>query len=81
MSTVIKEEEASYVLFSIIMSFIPGSIICVGMILLDLLQYVICIVMIDLSSTFYCTPVLISKSLNMFMSYFWIKIKVKVLLF
>jgi hypothetical protein len=37
--------------------------------------------MIDLFITSDCTIVLISKSLVMFISYFWIKIKLKVILF
>jgi hypothetical protein len=52
------------------------------MILLDnSLQYLICIVMIDLSSTCDSIVVLIYKSLVMFMTYFCIKIKLKALLF
>jgi hypothetical protein len=57
-------------------------LICVGMILLDnLLQCFLFIIMIDLSSTFDSTIVLIYNSLFMFMIYFWIKIKLKVLPF
>jgi hypothetical protein len=55
--------------------------ICVGMIMLDLLQCLICIVVIDLSNTFDSIVILICNSLVMFMIYFWIKIKLKVLLF
>jgi hypothetical protein len=51
------------------MSFILSMIICVGVILLDLLQYLICIVMIDLSTTCDSTIILICNSLVMFMSY------------
>jgi hypothetical protein len=52
--------------------------ICIDMIVLDdLLQCLICIVMIDLSSTCDCTAILICKLLDMFMSYFWIKLKTK----
>jgi hypothetical protein len=80
--TVVKENEASYIIFSQIMPYILSMMICIDMILLDnLLQYLICIIMIDLSSTRDCTSVLICKSLVMFMSYFWIKIKLKMLLF
>jgi hypothetical protein len=49
-SIVIKEGEAMHILFSQIMSYILGIIICVGTILLDnLLQYLMFIAMIDLS--------------------------------
>jgi hypothetical protein len=47
----------------------------------NLLQCLIYFVMIDLSSTCDCTIVLICKSLVIFKSYYWIKIKLKVLLF
>jgi hypothetical protein len=80
-STIIKEEETSYVLFSLIMSYVPNFVICIGMILLYLLQYLICIILIDLSSTFDSTADSIYNPLFMFMIYFWIKIKLKVLLF
>jgi hypothetical protein len=63
------------------MSFILNMMICVGMIMLDLLQCLICIVVIDLSNTFDSIVILICNSLVMFMIYFWIKIKLKVLLF
>jgi hypothetical protein len=49
--------------------------------MLDLLQCLICIVVIDLSNTFDSIVILICNSLVMFMIYFWIKIKLKVLLF
>jgi hypothetical protein len=55
-------------------------IICIDMSLVDLLQYLICIVWIYLYSTYDSTNVWICKSLVMFMSYFWIKIKLKVIL-
>jgi hypothetical protein len=57
-------------------------LICVGMILLDtLLQYFLFIDVIHLSSTFDSTIVLIFNLLFMFKIYFWIKIKLKVLIF
>jgi hypothetical protein len=57
-------------------------IICIDMILLDnLLQRLIYIIMIDLSSICDCTTVLIYKLLDIIMSYFCIKIKLKILLF
>jgi hypothetical protein len=80
-STVVKEEEASYIVFSLIMSYMLNLVICIGMILLDLLQCSIYIVVIDLSSTYDSTTILICNSLFMFMIYFLIKIKLKVLLF
>jgi hypothetical protein len=51
------------------------------MILLDLLQCLFCIVVIDLFSTFVSNVVLFCNSLVMFVIYFWIKIKLKVILF
>jgi hypothetical protein len=63
------------------MSYMLNLVICIGMILLDLLQCSIYIVVIDLSSTYDSTTVLICNSLFMFMIYFLIKIKLKVLLF
>jgi hypothetical protein len=78
---VIKEEESSYVLFSNHPLHTAYVLICICMILLDnLLQWIICIVMIDLPSSYNYNVVLICKSLVMFMSYFWIKKKLKVLL-
>jgi hypothetical protein len=75
-------EEVTYVLNSRIMSYILNMLIYVGMILLDnLLQCFLFIVVIDLSSNFDNTVVLICNSLFMFMIYLWIKIKLKVLLF
>jgi hypothetical protein len=62
------------------MSYILNILICVGMILLDsLVQCFLFIIMIDLSSTFDNTVVLICNLL--FIIYFWIKIKLKVLIF
>jgi hypothetical protein len=56
---------------SSIMSYILNVLICVDMILLDnLLQYFMFIDVIDLSSTFNNTIILIYKSLFMFMIYF-----------
>jgi hypothetical protein len=64
------------------MSFILSMMICVAMVLLDnLLLGLIFIAMLDLSSTCDSSTVLICKSLVMFMSYFWIKIKLKVLIY
>jgi hypothetical protein len=63
------------------MSYMLNLVICIGMILLDLLQCSIYIVVIDLSSTYDSTTILICNSLFMFMIYFLIKIKLKVLLF
>jgi hypothetical protein len=80
-STVIKEQEALYVLFLTIMSFIMNLMICVGMILLYLLQCLFNIVVIDLFSTSDSVVVSFFNSLVIFMIYFWIKIKLKVLLF
>jgi hypothetical protein len=99
-STVVKEEEASFVLLYLIMYYMLNLVICIGMILLDLLQCLICTVVINLSSIFDSTAVWICNSLFMFMIYFfflrtlipstqetegyiyfWIKIKLKVLLF
>jgi hypothetical protein len=78
--TVVNKEESLYILFSQIMAYILCMIICADMILIyNLLQCLICIVMIDLSSTCDCTAVLIYKSLIIFISYFCIKIKLKVL--
>jgi hypothetical protein len=63
------------------MPYILSMMICIYMIMLDnLLQCLICIVRIDLSSTCDCISIFICKSLVVFMSYFWIKIKLKVLL-
>jgi hypothetical protein len=56
-------------------------VICIGLILLDLLKCLICIVVIDLSSIFDGPAVLRCNSLFMFMIYFWIKVKQKLLLF
>jgi hypothetical protein len=55
---------------------------CVGMILLDnLLQYLLFIIVIDLSKTCDSTANLICITLLIFMIYSWIKIKLKVLIF
>jgi hypothetical protein len=64
------------------MSYILNILICIGMILLDsLLKYFMFNVVIDLSSTFDNTVVLIYNLLFMFIIYLWIKIKLKVLIF
>jgi hypothetical protein len=64
------------------MSYILNMLICVGMILLDnLLQYLLFIAMIDLSSIYGSTANLIYNALVMFIIYPCIKIKLKVLIF
>jgi hypothetical protein len=64
------------------MSYILNILTCLDMILLDiLLQCFLFIVVIDLSSTFYIIVVLIFNLLFRFVIYFWIKIKLKVLIF
>jgi hypothetical protein len=64
------------------MSYIFNMLICVGMILLDnLLQCFLFIAMIDLSRTCGTATSLIYYALVMFMIYFWIKIKSKVLIY
>jgi hypothetical protein len=82
-STIIEEEETSYVLLSLIMCYMLSLMICcIVMILLDnMLQCLISIVMINLSSTCDYIVVWICNSLVMFMSYFSIKLKLKMLLF
>jgi hypothetical protein len=63
------------------MSFILDILICVGMILLDsLLQCFLFIAVIHLSSTFDTVVHSIYNLLFMFIIYFWIKIKLKVLI-
>jgi hypothetical protein len=79
-STTINED--TYVLNSRIMSNLLNILICVGMILLNsLMQYFMFIVVINLSSTYDTTVVSIYDLLFMFIIYFWIKIKLKVLIF
>jgi hypothetical protein len=57
-------------------------LIYVGMILLDnLLQYLLFIIMIDLTTTCGTVASLICYALVMFMIYSWVKIKLKVLIF
>jgi hypothetical protein len=74
-------EEATYIRNSRIISYILNILIYVGLILLDnLLQYVMFIVVMDLLRNCGNTIVLICNLLVMFMSYFWIKIKVKMLI-
>jgi hypothetical protein len=80
-STIVKDEKTPYVLFSLITYYMLNLVICIVMILLDLLQCLICIILIHLSTTYDSTIVLICNLLFMFMIYFWIKIKLKVLLF
>jgi hypothetical protein len=64
------------------MSYILNMLIYVGMILLDnLLQYLLFIVVIDLSITCDSLATLIYNALVMFMSYSLIKIKLKLLIF
>jgi hypothetical protein len=64
------------------MSYILNMLICVGIILLDnLLQYLLFIVVIDLSITCDSLATLIYNALVMFMSYSLIKIKLKLLIF
>jgi hypothetical protein len=57
-------------------------LIYVGMILLDsLLQYLLFIIMINLTTTCGTAASLICYALVMFMIYSWVKIKLKVLIF
>jgi hypothetical protein len=63
------------------MSYIFNMLICVAMILLDnLLQYLLFIATIYLSTTCGTAATLICNALVMFMIYPWIKIKLKVLI-
>jgi hypothetical protein len=58
------------------MSYIFNMLICVGVILLNnLLQYLLFIVIIDLSITCDSTATLVCNALVVFMIYSWIKIK------
>jgi hypothetical protein len=59
------------------MCYVLNLVIWTSMILLDLLQCLIYIIVIDLSSTYDRTVVSIFNSLFMFMIYFWVKIKLK----
>jgi hypothetical protein len=71
-----------YDLSSQIMSYLLHVLICVAMILLDnLLQCLLFITMIDLSRTYDSIATLICNALVMFMIYYWIKIKLKVLIY
>jgi hypothetical protein len=64
------------------MSYILNMLLCVCMILLDnLLQCLLFIAMIDLSRTCDSTVSLICYALVIFTIYFWIKIKLKVLIY
>jgi hypothetical protein len=71
-----------YVLDSRIMSYILNISICVGMILLDiLLQWFLFITVIDLASIFHSTFVSLWNLVFSSIIYFWIKIKLKMLIF
>jgi hypothetical protein len=75
-------KEDTYILHSRTMSYILNILICVGMILLDsLLQCFLFIFVIDLSITFDNIVVSICNLLFMFIIHFFIKIKLKVLIF
>jgi hypothetical protein len=64
------------------MPYILNKLICVDMILLDsMLQYFLFIVVIGLSSTFDNIVILVYNLLFMFIIYFWIKIKLKLLIY
>jgi hypothetical protein len=64
------------------MSYILNMVICVGIILLDnLLQCLLFIAVINLSRNYDNTAILICNALVMFMIYFCIKIKLKILIF
>jgi hypothetical protein len=64
------------------MSYILNMLICVGMIFLDnLVQYLLFIIMIDLSRTCGSTTSLIYYALVMFLIYSWVKVKLKVLIY
>jgi hypothetical protein len=64
------------------MSYIFNMLICLGMILLDnLLQCLLFVAMIDLSSTCGTAASLICYALGMFLICSWIKIKLKVLIY
>jgi hypothetical protein len=79
---VVKEPNVMYGFSDKIMSYILNMFICVGMILLDnLLQCLLFIAMIDLSSACDNTTSLIWYALVMFIIYFLIKIKLKVLIY
>jgi hypothetical protein len=79
---IVKESQVTYGSFSQSMSYILNMLICVGIILLDnLLQYLLFIVVIDLSITCDSLATLIYNALVMFMSYSLIKIKLKLLIF
>jgi hypothetical protein len=67
---VVKEPQVTYNFFSQIMSYILNMLICVGLILLDnLLQYLLFIIVIDLSTTYDSTAILICNALVIFMIY------------
>jgi hypothetical protein len=78
----ITVKEDMYVLDSRIMSYILNISICVGMILLDiLLQWFLFITVIDLASIFHSTFVSLWNLVFSSIIYFWIKIKLKMLIF
>jgi hypothetical protein len=77
---VVKEPQVTYGFFSQIMSL--DMLIYVGIILLvNILQWLLFIAVIDLSRTCDNIASLICNVLLMFMIYFWIKIKLKLLIF
>jgi hypothetical protein len=79
---IFKEPQVMYGSSSRIMSYIFNMLICVDIILLDnLLQYLLFIVIIDLSRTCCTTATLIYNALVIFIIYPWIKLKLKVLIF
>jgi hypothetical protein len=79
---IVKEPHVTYGSCSQIMSYIFNMLICVGIILLDnLLQYLMFIAMIDLSRTCNIATSLICYALVMFIIYYWIKIKLKMLIY
>jgi hypothetical protein len=78
---IVKEPYVTYGFCSQIISYIFNMLICVCMFLLDnLLQYFLFIAMIDLWTCGTITS-LICYALVMFMIYFWIKIKLKMLIY
>jgi hypothetical protein len=79
---VVKESQVTYGSYSQIMSFIFKMWIYASIILLDnLLRYLMFIAVIDLFRTCDSIANLIYNALVMFMIYYWIKIKLKVLIY
>jgi hypothetical protein len=79
---VVKEPQVTYSFSSQIMSYILNKLIYVDIILLDnMLQCLLFIAVIDLSSTCDSIAILIYNALVIFMIYPCIKIKLKVLIF